>query len=99
MTKRNIQYQQYISELQNKNLNDIVLRLRKTRADMLGTNDEDHYWDCHEAADTIEDLRQSQKSPLTGDEVEAILLCKQVAEEQQNHWIIDQLNEILKKYI
>lgn len=99
MTKRNIQYQQYISELKQDTNKDIVSRLRKTRADMIGTTDCDHYWDCHEAADTIEDLRQSRKSPLTGDEVEAILLCKQVAEEQQNHWIIDQLNEILKKYI
>ena len=36
---------------------DIVMRLRQTRADMLGTDDEKHYWDCHEAAGEIEKLR------------------------------------------
>ena len=36
---------------------DIVTRLRQTRADMLGTDDEPHYWDCHEAAGEIEKLR------------------------------------------
>jgi len=36
---------------------DIVSRLRQTRADMLGTDDEQHYWDCHDAADEIERLR------------------------------------------
>ena len=37
---------------------DIAARLRQTRADMLGTDDEQHYWDCHEAAAEIERLRQ-----------------------------------------
>jgi len=36
---------------------DIVIRLRKTRADMIGTDDCDHYFDCHEAAEEIEKLR------------------------------------------
>jgi len=36
---------------------DIVTRLRQTRADMIGTDDEDHYFDCHEAAGEIERLR------------------------------------------
>jgi hypothetical protein len=36
---------------------DIARRLRQTRANMLGTADEDHYWDCHEAAGEIERLR------------------------------------------
>jgi hypothetical protein len=36
---------------------DIVSRLRQTRADMIGTNDEQHYWDCHDAAAEIELLR------------------------------------------
>ena len=40
---------------------DIVWRLRATRADMLGTDDEEHYRDCHEAADTIELLRGKLK--------------------------------------
>ena len=34
----------------------IVTRLRQTRADMIGTDDEDHYWDCHDAAAEIERL-------------------------------------------
>ena len=37
-------------------MTDLVKRLRSTRADMLGTDDEDHYWDCHEAAKEIERL-------------------------------------------
>jgi hypothetical protein len=37
----------------------IVARLRQTRADMLGTDDEDHYFDCHEAAAEIERLREA----------------------------------------
>lgn len=36
---------------------DITVRLRQCRADMLGTDDEPHYWDCHAAADEIERLR------------------------------------------
>lgn len=36
---------------------DIVTRLRQTRADMIGTADEDHYWDVHDAAGEIEKLR------------------------------------------
>ncbi|NCA18084.1 MAG: hypothetical protein EBS90_13770, partial [Betaproteobacteria bacterium] len=36
---------------------DIVRRLRQTRADMIGTDDEQHYWDCHDAAAEIERLR------------------------------------------
>lgn len=36
---------------------DIVVRLRRTRADMIGTDDEAHYWDVHDAAGEIEKLR------------------------------------------
>lgn len=36
---------------------DIPTRLRQTRANMLGTEDEQHYWDCHDAAAEIERLR------------------------------------------
>ena len=36
---------------------DITTRLRQTRADMIGTDDEEHYWDCHDAAAEIERLR------------------------------------------
>jgi hypothetical protein len=35
----------------------IVARLRQTRADMIGTDDEQHYWDCQDAATEIERLR------------------------------------------
>lgn len=38
-------------------MSDIVTRLRQTRADMIGTDDEAHYWDVHEAAGEIEKLR------------------------------------------
>ena len=41
---------------------DITRRLLQTRADMLGTPDEDHYWDCHEAASHIELLEAAYKS-------------------------------------
>ena len=41
---------------------DIATRLRQTRADMLGTDDEQHYWDCHEAASHIELLEAAYKS-------------------------------------
>lgn len=47
-------------------MNDIVTRLRQTRADMLGSDDEQHYWDCHDAAAEIERLR------LTDAEREAV---------------------------
>jgi hypothetical protein len=45
---------------------DLVTRLRQTRADMLGTDDEAHYFDCHEAAAEIERLRLWGR--LTNDE-------------------------------
>lgn len=99
MTKRNIQYQQYVSELKNENFDDIVLRLRKTRVDMLGTSDEDHYWDCHDAANIILELRENIRSPLNADEIEALILCKQNASQENNNWMIDQLNSILTRYL
>lgn len=40
---------------------DIIVRLRQTRADMIGTDDCDHYFDCHEAAKEIEKLRDRIK--------------------------------------
>ena len=52
---------------------DITRRLRQTRADMLGTDDEDHYWDCHEAAAEIERLRWWAR--LTDAEREAVRFC------------------------
>lgn len=37
---------------------DLPRRLRQTRANMLGTEDEQHYWDCHDAAAEIERLQK-----------------------------------------
>ena len=51
-------------------MTDIVERLRRTRADMIGTDDEQHYFDCHEAAAEIERLRQWGR--LTDAEREAV---------------------------
>lgn len=31
----------------------LARKLRSTRANMLGTKDEEHYWDCHDAADAL----------------------------------------------
>lgn len=31
----------------------LARKLRSTRANMLGTDDEEHYWDCHDAADAL----------------------------------------------
>ncbi|NBW20150.1 MAG: hypothetical protein EBR82_70495 [Caulobacteraceae bacterium] len=49
---------------------DIATRLRQTRADMIGTDDEQHYFDCHEAAAEIERLRQWGR--LTDEERRAV---------------------------
>jgi hypothetical protein len=49
---------------------DLATRLRQTRADMLGTDDEDHYWACHEAAAEIQRLRLWGR--LTADERRAV---------------------------
>ena len=38
-------------------MSDITTRLRQTRANLIGTDDEEHYFDCHEAAGEIERLR------------------------------------------
>jgi hypothetical protein len=51
-------------------MSDITTRLRQTRADMLGTDDEQHYFDCHEAAGEIERLRQWGR--LTDEEWDAL---------------------------
>lgn len=37
---------------------DLPTRLRQTRANMIGTDDEQHYWDCHDAAGEIERLKK-----------------------------------------
>lgn len=63
---------------------DIIVRLRQTRADMIGTDDCDHYFDCHDAANEIEKLRdriaelesQLPKPPREVSEKEAEEACK-----------------------
>lgn len=40
-------------------MTNIADRLRQTRANMLGTEDEEHYWLCHEAADELEGSSQN----------------------------------------
>ena len=39
-------------------MEDVVDRLRRTRANMLGTDDGEHFHDCHDAAKEIELLRK-----------------------------------------
>jgi hypothetical protein len=43
---------------------DITTRLRQTRADMIGTDDEQHHCDCHDAAAEIERLRSSHATAV-----------------------------------
>ena len=40
-------------------MNKHAENLRRTRADMLGTDDEEHYWECHNAAAEIDYLETS----------------------------------------
>jgi hypothetical protein len=58
MTKRSQQAADYQAEAPLVPESSVVTRLRHTRTDMLGTADEQHYWDCHTAADEIERLRR-----------------------------------------
>jgi hypothetical protein len=53
----------------------IVARLRQTRADMIGTDDEQHYWDCQDAATEIERLRLAIRR-LAEQDATLSLLCK-----------------------
>jgi len=48
-------------------MTDITARLRQTRADMTGTDDEQHYWGRHDAVAEIERLRNGS---LEGREME-----------------------------
>jgi hypothetical protein len=70
---------------------DIARRLRQTRANMLGTEDEDHYWDCHEAAAEIERLR------LTDAERQAIDWAAYAAEQWYEHTAAETLRGLLER--
>lgn len=61
-------------------MSDIVTRLRQTRADMIGTDDEQHYWDCHDAAAQIERLR------LTDAEREAVEKAARLSSDWGPEW-------------
>jgi hypothetical protein len=54
-------------------MTDIATRLRQARANMIGTDDEQHYFDCHEAAAEIERLRRWGR--LTDQEREAVIVA------------------------
>ena len=43
------------------NTNEHAKNLRRTRADMLGTEDEAHYWECHAAAAYLLKLEADSK--------------------------------------
>jgi len=72
-------------------MSDITTRLRQTRADMLGTDDEQHYWDCHDAAAEIERLR------LTDAEREAIDWAAYAAEKWYEHTAAATLRGLLER--
>lgn len=44
--------------MDTRTTSDLPRRLRQTRANMIGTEDEQHYWDCHDAAAEIERLQK-----------------------------------------
>jgi hypothetical protein len=71
---------------------DITTRLRQTRADMIGTADEQHYWDCYDAAAAIERLR------LTDAEREAIReACDEGRWYPKDYHHIDTLRTLLER--
>lgn len=80
---------------------DLVKRLRQTRADMLGTDDEDHYWDCHEAAAEIERLRRWGR--LTDEERRAVREAKDAFEQNNGdadcEWIAGTLRGLLERLV
>jgi hypothetical protein len=58
MTKRDKQAAEYAADASIECVDvDICVRLRRARASMLGTDDEETFWACHDAANEIERLR------------------------------------------
>ena len=73
-------------------MSDIATRLRQTRANMIGTDDEQHYWDCYDAAAEIERLR------LTDAEREAIReACDEGRWYPKDYHRIDTLRGLLER--
>jgi hypothetical protein len=58
---------------------------------MIGTDDEQHYWDCHDAAAEIERLR------LTDAERQAIDWAAYAAEKWYEHTAADTLRGLLER--
>ena len=52
--KHNAKLQAVVDTGEERGHDDSIRNLRATRADMLGTDDEEHYWHCHAAANYIE---------------------------------------------
>ena len=80
---------------QDKEDISISTRLRQTRANMLGGADEDHYWDCHEAAAEIERLRRWGR--LTDEERKAIDWAAYAAEKWYEHTAAATLRGLLER--
>lgn len=57
MTKRDTQAAEYAADRAEGPDVDICVKLRRARANMLGTDDEELYWACHDAAEEVERLR------------------------------------------
>lgn len=57
MTKRDSQAADYAADCAEGPDVDICVKLRRASAGMLGTDNEDTFWACHDAADEIDRLR------------------------------------------
>lgn len=78
----------------NTNAPDIVTHLRQTRANMIGTDDEQHYWDCHDAATEIEQLRLSIR--LLADQDATLSVCNSNVIVTMDATLTDEEREAIK---
>jgi hypothetical protein len=74
-------------------MSDILTRLRQTRANMLGTDDEQHYFDCHDAAGEIERLRLTDAERFVLREVRDIYADRDEVKANEIAAVIDGLLE------
>jgi hypothetical protein len=72
---------------------DICDRLRLAPANLIGTDDEERYWVCHDAAMEIERLR------LTDAEREAIGLARSVFDDYKMSRIHNVADEVLERLL